>query len=116
MDESLVNIRIAETKEYSKCLPLFNLLYHGDVGPDFRHIFEDYAAKEEGIILLAESSYGLVGILVGSYHLDIDREGRTSRIDAIIVEEAKRKKGDWHKANTLFHQNSEKEKMQSRQV
>ncbi len=93
MNEPLVAIRIAEASDYSKCLPLFTLLYHGDIGPYFKRVFEDYVTQEEGVILLAELSHSLAGILVGSYHLDIDWEGRTARIDAIIVEEANRKTG-----------------------
>jgi len=58
--------------------------------------------KEEGTILLAERSRSLVGILVGSYHLDIDWEGRTARIDAIIVEEANRKMGIGKKLTQYF--------------
>jgi len=34
-----------------------------------------------------------MGVLAGSYHLDIDWEGRTAKIDAIIVNGAYRRKG-----------------------
>ena len=92
MNEPLVTIRVAEVNDYSRCLPLFRLLYHGDLGTGFKGVFEDYVTKG-GVILLAELSHNLVGILVGSYHLDIDWEGRTARIDAVIVEEASRRMG-----------------------
>jgi ribosomal protein S18 acetylase RimI-like enzyme len=102
MNEPRVTISIAEANDYFRCLPLFTLLYHGDIGPDFKRIFEDYVTREEGIILLAELSHRLVGILVGSYHLDIDWEGRTARIDAIIVEETNRKMGIGKKLTQHF--------------
>jgi ribosomal protein S18 acetylase RimI-like enzyme len=93
MKEISVAIRTAEVGDYPICLPLFTLLYHGDIGPNFRRTFEEYVTKEEGVILLAEQQHNLVGILVGSYHLDIDWEGRTARIDALIVDEAYRMRG-----------------------
>ena len=91
MKDQAVKIRTGEIDDYSSCLPLFTVLYHGDLGPDFRQTFEDYV--REGVVLLAENSGKVKGILVGSYHLDIDWEGKTAKIDAIIVYEANRKKG-----------------------
>jgi len=93
MKEFSVAIRTAKVGDYSVCLPLFTLLYHGDIGPNFRRTFEEYVTKKEGVILLAEQQHTLIGILVGSYHLDIDWEGRTARIDAVIVDEAYRMRG-----------------------
>lgn len=94
MKEFSVDIRTAEVGDYPACLPLFTLLYHGDIGPNLGRTFQEYVAKEEeGVILIAEQQHTLVGILVGSYHLDIDWEGRTARIDAIIVDEAYRMRG-----------------------
>jgi ribosomal protein S18 acetylase RimI-like enzyme len=101
MNKPLLTIRIAEANDFLKCLPLFTSLYHGDLGPDFKIIFEDYVTKG-GIVLLAERSHSLVGILVGSYHLDIDWEGRTARIDAIVVQEANRKMGIGKKLAQYF--------------
>ena len=43
--------------------------------------------------MVGELSHRLVGVLVGSFHLDIDWEGRTARIDAIVVEPASRRVG-----------------------
>ncbi|NIO37383.1 GNAT family N-acetyltransferase [Candidatus Bathyarchaeota archaeon] len=86
-------IRIAEINDYTSCLPLFETLYHGDIGPDFRQAFEDYVNREEGLILLAECPNKVIGVLVGSYHLDIDWEGKTAKVDALVVHEAHRKKG-----------------------
>jgi len=86
-------IRTAKTNDYSDGLPLFETLYHGDIGPDFKQTFENFVNSEDGVIMLAERSNKVIGILVGSYHLDIDWEGRIAKIDALIVDEAYRKKG-----------------------
>lgn len=91
MKDQTVKIRTGEIDDYSSCLPLFTILYHGDIGQDFRQTFKDYV--REGAVLLAENSGKVIGILAGSYHLDIDWEGKTGKIDAIIVYEANRKKG-----------------------
>lgn len=88
-----IKIRKAKVGDYSTCLPLFSLLYHGDVGPDFQQTFEAYIRNDDGVVLLAEKADKVMGVLAGSYHLDIDREGRTAKIDAIIVNEAYRRKG-----------------------
>lgn len=93
MKKQLVTIRMAQTSDYSKCLPLFRTLYHGDIGPDFKQTFEDFVNSEDGVIMLAERSSKVIGVLVGSHHLDIDWEGRITKIDALIVEEAYRKEG-----------------------
>lgn len=83
-------IREAKVDDYSACLPLLTALYHGDIGPDFRRTFEDFVESETGIVLIAENTT-VLGVLVGSYHMDIDWEGETARIDAIIVDKPHRK-------------------------
>ena len=88
--------------DYSACLPLFSLLYHGDIGANFKHAFVSFIRNDDGVVLLAEDSYKVVGILVGSYHLDIDWEGRIARIDALIVDEACRKRGIGSKLVSQF--------------
>jgi len=69
------------------------LLYHADIGPDFKHAFEEFVNTEYGVILIAEHSGKVVGILIGSYCLDIDWEGKIAKIDALIVDEAFRRIG-----------------------
>lgn len=84
-----VAIRAATVNDYSRCLPLFDALYHGDLGPDFKRCFEDYIAG--GIVLIAEQSRRLVGVLAGSFRLDMDWEGRTATLDALVVDAAHRR-------------------------
>jgi len=93
MKDQFVRIRKAKVNDYSACLPLFTLLYHGDTGPNFKIIFEEFINNEDSIVLLAEHSGKVIGILVGSYHLDIDWEGNVARIDALIVDRAFRRMG-----------------------
>jgi len=93
MEKQLATIRLAQTSDYPDCLPLFRTLYPEDIGPDFKQTFENFVNSEDGVIMLAERSNKVIGVLVGSYHLDIDWEGRIAKIDALIVEETYRKEG-----------------------
>ena len=93
MTAGRITIRRAEIGDYPRCLPLFTLLYHGDIGTGFKKTFATYIRNEDGIILLAQVRHEVVGILVGSLQMDIDWEGRTARIDAIIVGEKHRRTG-----------------------
>lgn len=69
------------------------MLYHGDIGTGFRKTFVSYVRDDDCIVLLAQSRREVVGILIGSYQMDIDWEGRTARIDAIVVSEKHRRTG-----------------------
>lgn len=93
MRNKVAAIHRAKLKDYDACLPLLTLLYHGDIGPNFKSSFEDYIKSENGVVLISETSSGVKGVLVGSYCLDIDWEGKTARIDALIVDEKHRRKG-----------------------
>lgn len=93
MTTDRIAIRNAEVSDYSRCLPLLTSLYHGDIGTDFKKTFESYAIEDDSMILLAQSRRGVVGILIGSCQVDIDWEGRTARIDAIVVSEKHRRSG-----------------------
>lgn len=86
-------IRNATIDDYSLCFPLLTSLYHEDIGTDFRKTFESYVTGDTTVVLLAQSRSELVGILIGSYQMDIDWEGKTARIDAIIVNEKQRRTG-----------------------
>lgn len=88
-----ISIRKAAVADYSLCLPLLTSLYHGDIGPDFRTAFDKYVAGDRSVVLLAQFRGEIVGILMGSYQIDIDWEGNTARIDAIIVNRKHRRMG-----------------------
>jgi len=86
-------IRNATVDDYSLCFPLLTSLYHGDIGPDFRKTFESYVIGDSSIVLLAHIRSEPVGILIGTYQMDIDWEGKTARIDAIIVSDKHKRTG-----------------------
>lgn len=88
-----ITIRSAKVSDYSRCLPLLTSLYHGDIGTDFRKTFESYIIGDDSLVLLAQSRAGIVGILIGSRRMDIDWEGKTAGIDAIVVSEKHRRTG-----------------------
>jgi ribosomal protein S18 acetylase RimI-like enzyme len=92
MAMSKTTIRKAAVSDYSQCLPLLASLYHGDIGTDFKKTFESYVAGASSIVLLAHSQGEIVGILIGSHQIDIDWEGKTARIDAIVVDEKNRRR------------------------
>ena len=88
-----IRVRKAEIGDYSRCLPLLTLLYHGDIGTDFKKTFESFITGDNSMVLLAQSRRGVVGILIGSCQMDVDWEGKTARIDAIVVSEKHRRTG-----------------------
>ena len=93
MATNRITVRNAEVGDYSRCLPLLTLLYHGDIGTDFKKTFESFITGDNSMVLLAQSRRGVVGILIGSCQMDIDWEGKTARIDAIFVTEKHRRTG-----------------------
>ena len=93
MKDQSIRIRTARTNNYHACLPLFMSLYHGDIGHGFEQTFEAFVKSKDGVVLLAEHSSKIVGVLMGSYHLDIDWEGWIAKIDALTVDEAFRQTG-----------------------
>ena len=48
-------IRKASVNDYSLCLPLLTLLYHGDIGTDFKSTFESFVTSDSSMVLFAES-------------------------------------------------------------
>jgi ribosomal protein S18 acetylase RimI-like enzyme len=86
-------IRKAKVSDYSRCLPLLTSLYHGDIGADFKDTFRSFITGDSSAVLLAQSPGGVIGILIGSCQMDIDWEGKTARIDAIVVDEKHRRTG-----------------------
>ena len=93
MSKSEVSIRKAELGDYYACLPLLAQLYHDDIGPDFKNVFERYVTGDDNLVLVAESKQEVVGVLIGSCHIDVDWEGRAAKVDAIVVSEKHRRTG-----------------------
>lgn len=85
-------VRCGTPDDFDRCLPLFEELYHGDIGHNFKRVFDGFARCEGGCVLIAEQQE-VVGILVGSYYSDIDWEGKVAKIQALVVEKKHRNKG-----------------------
>ncbi len=86
-------IRNATPEDFKQCFPLLEELYHGDIGCDFREVFNKFAIGKRSCILMAEQHGETIGVLIGSYYLDVDWEGEVAKIQALIVGEKHRKKG-----------------------
>jgi len=92
MQEPL-KIRKATLQDWSKTLPLFKQLYHGDIGPNMRKAFTTLTKDSENCVLVAEQNKELIGAIIGNYYLDLDWEDKTAKLQAIIVNEKHRNKG-----------------------
>ena len=90
---SKLAIRQAISEDWEKILPLLEQLYHGDIGSDLRKVFAILARSKESSVLIAEQHEKPVGVLIGSYHLDVDWEGKIARLQAIITDEKHRNRG-----------------------
>jgi ribosomal protein S18 acetylase RimI-like enzyme len=88
-----LTIRQAIPEDWEKILPLFEQLYHGDIGPDLRNVFAILARDKENSVLIAEQNEKPVGVLAGSYHLDVDWEGKIAKLQAVIIDEKHRNRG-----------------------
>lgn len=86
-------VRDATSEDFDRCFPLLDQLYHGDIGSNFREVFNKLAGGQEGSVIVAEQHGKTLGILIGSYHLDIDWEGKVAKIQALIVDEKHREQG-----------------------
>jgi GNAT superfamily N-acetyltransferase len=86
-------VREATSDDYNGCFPLLEQLYHGDIGSRFKEVFNKFAGGDIGCVLMAEQHGKTLGVLVGSYYLDIDWEGKVAKIQALIVDVKHRKKG-----------------------
>jgi len=84
----MLDVRPARRDETAAMLPLLRSLYEqfGDgLGPAFEGLLDEYIASDSHAVLVAVADGALVGVLIGSYRLDIDLECRAGFIDALIV-------------------------------
>ena len=84
---------MGKVSNYALCFSLFDKLYNGDIGSDFKQSFTEYVEEDCGVVVVAEKGDKAVGVLLGSFCLDIDWEGKTGKIDAVFVDEEYRRKG-----------------------
>ena len=88
-----VELRAASSHEIPDLMPLLRDLYREDIGPYFTDVLGEYIDSANHIVTVAASNVGIVGVLVGSYRLDIDHECRAGFVDAIVVAEEFRGRG-----------------------
>jgi len=86
-------VRDATPDDFDRCFPLFEQLYHGDIGSNFKEVFNQLARGKGSCVIAAEQHGKTLGVLIGSYYLDIDWEGKVAKIQALIVKEKHRKSG-----------------------
>lgn len=87
-----LTVRDATPDDLDRCFPLLEQLYHGDIGSNFKEVFNKFARGKRSCVIMAERHGRTLGVLIGSYYLDIDWEGKVAKIQALIVEEKHRKK------------------------
>lgn len=88
-----VTIRSAREKDFNHIISLLTVLYKDDIGQGLKDIVREYVSFSTHCVLIAIAGNQVVGILIGSYRLDIDYECRAGFIDAIIVDEKMRNHG-----------------------
>lgn len=88
-----LTVRSATPDDFDSCFPLLEQLYHGDIGRNFKEVFNKLARSRKDCVIMAEQHGNTLGVLIGSYYLDVDWEGKVAKIQALIVEEKHRKKG-----------------------
>ena len=88
-----VTIRQGRRDDLVQVISLLGILYKGDVGESLADMMQEYLESLSHLVLVAIAQERPVGVLVGSYRLDIDYECRAGLVDAIVVEESQRKKG-----------------------
>jgi GNAT superfamily N-acetyltransferase len=86
-------VRNATPDDFERCFALLEKLYHGDIGCSFKEVFNRFARGKGSCVIVAEQHGKTLGVLIGSYHLDIDWESKVAKIQALIVEEKHRRKG-----------------------
>jgi GNAT superfamily N-acetyltransferase len=97
-----VRLRPANQDDADDVIRLLHDLYRGDLGPGFSGILHEYFCRENHLVLIAASAGRPVGVLVGSYRLDMDYECRAGFIDAVVVHEDFRGKGIGRRLLTEF--------------
>ena len=85
-------LRKATKDDIDDLMPLFKSLYRGDIGQHFEEILVEYINSQTQLTAVALLDGNIVGLLVGSYRLDIDYECRAGLIDAIVVKEGFRQR------------------------
>ena len=84
-----VTIRPAQPADSESIVSLLRVLYKGDVGDGLIGLVQEYLNSPSHLVLLAIRERP-IGVLIGSYRLDVDYECRAGLVDAIVIEESVR--------------------------
>ena len=85
--------RAATESDLAAIMALLTGLYKGDVGPGIGPLVQEYIGSENHRVLVAQEQGEPLGVLLGSYRLDLDWECRAGLVDALVVSEAARGRG-----------------------
>jgi len=86
-------LRAATAADADDVMRLLLDLYKGDVGPDMPDLLAEYISSDSTRVTLAAEGGRIVGVLIGSYRLDIDYECRAGIVNAIVVDKEHRRQG-----------------------
>jgi len=89
----MMTLRTATREDIGDMMPLFDNLYRGCIDPGFPDILEELILSDAHLVVLAIADASVVGVLVGSYRVDIDYECRAGFIDAVVVRRDWRARG-----------------------
>ena len=65
----------------------------GDVGPHLASVLRECVSSDRHMSTVALAEGQIVGVMIGSYRIDIDYEARVGFVDAIAVREDLRRQG-----------------------
>lgn len=88
-----LTVKSAVKADLEDVMILLHVLYKGDVGSQLANIVEEYIDSDRHIVFVGFHNDSPVGILIGTYRLDIDYECRVGFVDAIVVDENMRQQG-----------------------
>ncbi|MBN1342691.1 MAG: GNAT family N-acetyltransferase [Phycisphaerae bacterium] len=81
----VVSLRPATMDDIEEMMPLFDMLYREDIGPDYRDLLAESIESNAHQVTVAIGEGEIVGAIVGSYRLNLDLECRTGHLDALAV-------------------------------
>ena len=88
-----LTIRLANEEDLRQIISLLGVLYKGDVGEGLKDLVQEYLESSDHLVLVAIVRDRPVGVLIGSYRMDIDYECRAGFVDALVVAESLRRQG-----------------------
>lgn len=92
-----VNIRAARQTDISAMMDLMDQLYTRDVSATLPSILAEYIRSSATCLIQVAETYEedprIIGVIIGSYRLDLEMEARCGFIDGVVVDEDYRSQG-----------------------